>query len=75
MKLLPYILYEKYINILASETASPGNLHRASCMAALSFTVVKLKGRILEYTCLELYRPNCLSSAAANQDRQHQVQS
>jgi len=30
--LLPYILLQKYIYILASEMASPGNQHRASCI-------------------------------------------
>jgi len=32
-----YILFEKYINILALEMASPGNRHSASCTGALSF--------------------------------------
>jgi len=31
-KLLPYILFEKYIYILALEMASPGNQHCASCI-------------------------------------------
>ena len=35
MKLLRYILFEKYINILALEMASPGNRHCASCIGAL----------------------------------------
>jgi len=30
IKLLPYILFEKYIYILALEMASPGNQHCAS---------------------------------------------
>ena len=37
MKLLPYILSEKYIHILALEMASPGNRHCANCIGALSF--------------------------------------
>jgi len=32
MKLFPYILSEKYINILALEMASLGNRHCASCI-------------------------------------------
>ena len=31
-KLLPYILFEKYIYILAPEMASPGNRHCANCI-------------------------------------------
>jgi len=38
-KFLPYILYEKYIYILASEMANPGKQHSASCVGALSFLV------------------------------------
>jgi len=30
-KMLPYILFEKYIYILALEMASPGNQHCANC--------------------------------------------
>ena len=33
IKLLPYILFEKYINILTSEMASPRNRHCANCIA------------------------------------------
>jgi len=37
MKLLPYILLEKYnIYILALEMASPGNQHCANCIGTLS---------------------------------------
>ena len=32
IKLLPYILFEKCINILALEMASPGNRHCANCI-------------------------------------------
>jgi len=37
MKLLPYILFEKYIYILALEMASSGNQHCANCIGTLSF--------------------------------------
>jgi len=33
--LLPYILFEKYIYILALEMDSPGNLHCANCIDTL----------------------------------------
>jgi len=36
IKLLPYILLEKYINILALEMASPGNQQYSNCIGALS---------------------------------------
>jgi len=37
VKLLPYILFEKYINILALEMAShAGNRHCANCIDALT---------------------------------------
>jgi len=39
MKLLPCILFEKYISILALEMASPGNRHCANCIGALLFPV------------------------------------
>jgi len=35
--LLPCILFEKYIHILALEMASPGNQQCASCIGTLSF--------------------------------------
>jgi len=35
-KLLPYILFEKYVNILALEVASPGNRHCVNCVGTLS---------------------------------------
>jgi len=38
-KLFPYILFQKYIYILALETASPENQHCASCIGTLSFPV------------------------------------
>ena len=37
MKLLPCILFEKYIYVLALEMASPGNQHCANCIGTLSF--------------------------------------
>jgi len=36
-KLLPYILFEKYIYILALETARPENQHCANCIGTFSF--------------------------------------
>ena len=36
IKLLPCILFEKYITILALEMASPGNQHCAICIGTLS---------------------------------------
>jgi len=36
IKLLPYILFEKYSYILALEMASPGNQHCANCIGTLS---------------------------------------
>jgi len=37
--LLPYILFEKYINLLALEMTSPGNQHCASRIGTLLFPV------------------------------------
>ena len=39
IKLLPYILFKKCINIFALEMASPGNRHCASCIGTLSFAL------------------------------------
>ena len=39
IKLLPCILFEKYVNILALELASPGNRHCANCIGFLSLSV------------------------------------
>jgi len=44
-KLLPYILREKYINILALEMASRGNRHCANCIGTLSFAIVCVRWR------------------------------
>jgi len=53
--LLPCILFEKYIYILALEMASPGNQHCANCIGTLSFPTLyrryladlKTKSRLL----------------------------
>jgi len=37
MELLPYILFEKCIHMLALEMASPRNRHCANCIGTLSF--------------------------------------
>ena len=42
---LPYILFEKCINILALGMACPGNRHCASCISTLSFPIVFTYGR------------------------------
>ena len=39
IKLFPCILFEKYINISALVTVSPGNRNCANCIGALSFHV------------------------------------
>jgi len=44
IKLLPYILFEKYINISALETVSPVNRHCVNCIGALSFRTVQETG-------------------------------
>jgi len=40
IKLLPCILFEKYIYILALEMACPGNQHCANCIGTLSFPIL-----------------------------------
>jgi len=45
MKLIPYILFEKRIHILALEMASPGNQHRANYIGTLSFPIDDLLHR------------------------------
>jgi len=42
MKLLSYMLLEKYINILALKMASPGNRHCANYIGALLFPIVPM---------------------------------
>ena len=39
MELFLYVLFEKYIHILALEMASPGSQHCARCIGALSVPV------------------------------------
>jgi len=39
MKLLPHILFQKCIFIIALEMASPGNRHCAICIGTLSFPI------------------------------------
>ena len=39
LKLLPYILFEKCIDILALQMASPGNRHCANCVGARLFPI------------------------------------
>jgi len=45
IKLLPYILSEKYINILALEMASPGNRQCDNYIGALSFVPYGIAGK------------------------------
>jgi len=40
--MLPYILFEKYIDILALELVSPVNRNCASCIGTLSFPLRSL---------------------------------
>ena len=50
IKLLSYILFEKYIYILALEMASPRNQHCANCIGTLSLpTVYQRHGTLLDY--------------------------
>jgi len=39
MTLLPYILFEKFISMLALEVASRGNQHCDNCIGTLSFPI------------------------------------
>jgi len=43
IRLLPYILFEKYIYISALEMASSGNQHCAKCIGTLSFNIKNLQ--------------------------------
>jgi len=57
MILLPYILFEKYINILALEMASSGNQHCANGIGTLSLpkdTYFDLGSPALCRNCLSL---------------------
>jgi len=65
MKSIPYILFQKYINILALEMASPGNRHGAICIDTLSFAmnapcnwVDLLQGGSVRFLCCELTLSN-----------------
>jgi len=51
--LLPYILFEKNIYILALEMAGPGNQHCASCIGTLSFPVSQSTDLICRYKYLQ----------------------
>ena len=56
IKLLPYILFQKYICMLALETASPENQHCADCIGTLSFPMRVLltdmmRGRRRAFRC------------------------
>jgi len=42
IKLLPCILFEKYIYILALEMVSAGNQHCANCIGAVSFRAAEM---------------------------------
>ena len=70
IKLLPYILFFKYLYILALEPASPGNQRCASCIGTLSFPLCDVNteriyllrwtadtGRGAERAWLLLHRP------------------
>ena len=45
IKLIPYILLEKYINTSAPEMAIPGNGHCANCIGALFFAQIRIVAR------------------------------
>ena len=49
---LPYILFEKCINILALGMACPGNRHCASCISTLSFPIVFTYGAAAVAVCV-----------------------
>ena len=55
IKLLPYILFETQIYILALEMASPGNQHCANCIGTLSFPM-QLDKRLSNGTLRDLRR-------------------
>jgi len=59
-KLLPYILFDKYIYILALEMASPGNRHCANFIGALSFPI-KLTTRCYDRPAVALLSPNLVT--------------
>jgi len=53
IKLLPYILFEKYIHILALEMASSGNRHCANYIGTLSFPEDQQLIVIIAKECIE----------------------
>jgi len=56
MKSLPYILFEKYINILALKMSSPRSQHCASCVGTLSFPVMAQLGLNLRIIVKNVFR-------------------
>ena len=60
-ELLPYILFEKYSNILALEMARPGKQHCAGCIGTLSFPIASCASTVHLWTaaalCLRIVRP------------------
>jgi len=65
MRLFPYILFEKYINILALKMASQGNRHRANCIGnndraitiwSVAVTAPKNTHALLQYSTDDFYR-------------------
>ena len=56
IKLLPYILFEKYIYILAQKMASPGNQHCARCMDTVVNLLLPAHRR--HYAMLRCVRPS-----------------
>jgi len=51
IKRLPYILFEKYIYILASETASLGNQHCANSIGTLAVPILNPNRRLALTRC------------------------
>ena len=54
-KVLPYLLFEKYIFILALEVASPVNQHCANCIGTLSFPMMMM----IEFVLKAVYWNAC----------------
>jgi len=61
IKLLPYILFAKYIYILALKMASPGNQHCARCMDTVVNLLLPAHRR--HYAMLRCVRPSVRLSA------------
>jgi len=68
IKLLPYILFEKCIYILALEMASPGNQYCASCIGTLSFTS-DYKQHTDNCFVVHLYRNRCVARVCCKSAR------